>query len=132
MIDPDLRQRARANCPVCDGKGVIIRTGGIDENDVGFTYDKPKRFPCRECKRVEAALRAVQQETEQRMNVQRALAWDETAKRIEEIDTLTEERDACLKEIERFKIERGELLRQLFIKEAAIESLRRSSLRGPQ
>lgn len=81
MSDPDLRQRAREVFelifgPVADWEKELRSAESVKDLDG-----------------IDAALRAVQQETEQRMNVQRALAWDETAKRIEAIDTLTEERD---------------------------------------
>lgn len=65
----------------------------IDELVKGIIAESGDGLNAITIRNIDAALRAVQQETEQRMNVQRALAWDETAKRIEAIDTLTEERD---------------------------------------
>ncbi len=46
MSDPFLR-RAREGCPVCSGRGEILRTGGRETD----------RFACPECARVTALLR---------------------------------------------------------------------------
>lgn len=71
MTDFSLEARAREGCPRCGGKGYKLILGGIDENDVGFTYDKPKRVDCLECQRVESALRDTLQAAE---DVARAVA----------------------------------------------------------